>query len=130
MKRSKANQRDLFNEPATAAAAADQQARKPAAMSREIVRPKADQAAGDGRSDRRQPAESPRRSRTSVKECGWCHHRYWWLSIYDVLVCANCHPPAHADLVVEWIGDPWPENGLKPNPTRPRPANRWPYVLG
>ncbi|NLX94632.1 MAG: hypothetical protein GXY83_00505 [Rhodopirellula sp.] len=138
MTRTASNQPTLFsNEPPTATAAADRQTREPAAMSRDMNRRKANQVgpgardfAGDGRGDRRQPASHPERSQKAEKECGWCHHRWWWLSIYGVLVCGNCHPPAVPGLAVEWIGDPWPKDGLKPNPSEPRPVERrWPYVL-
>lgn len=35
--------------------------------------------------------------------CCGCGSLKWWLSIYGATICARCHPPASAALVVRWI---------------------------
>jgi len=36
--------------------------------------------------------------------CHICHgHQGWWLSVYGVLTCNECHPPAALDLVKMWF---------------------------
>lgn len=35
--------------------------------------------------------------------CYCCKGSRWWLSVYGVLVCATCHPPAVPELVSRWI---------------------------
>jgi hypothetical protein len=36
--------------------------------------------------------------------CPWCHGTRRWRSIYDVLICATCHPLGDAALVGAWEG--------------------------
>lgn len=35
--------------------------------------------------------------------CYACGNANWWLSVYGVLVCATCHPPATAELVRRYV---------------------------
>ena len=35
--------------------------------------------------------------------CYACKRSRFWKSIYGVIVCGRCHPPAHDRLVSEWI---------------------------
>lgn len=35
--------------------------------------------------------------------CWCCKGSRWWLSVYGVLVCATCHPPAVPELVARWL---------------------------
>ena len=37
--------------------------------------------------------------------CFACKERRFWRSIYGVVVCGTCHPPASPGRVAEWIGD-------------------------
>jgi hypothetical protein len=55
-----------------------------------------------------------------VHPCPWCGRRSWWRSIYGVVVCGWCHPPAAPELVAEWLDGA--ETGLaqEPAPGRPR----------
>lgn len=34
--------------------------------------------------------------------CRVCNGKEAWLSVYDVIVCIRCHPPAHDSLVARW----------------------------
>ena len=44
------------------------------------------------------------RSRTKADlVCHACRERRFWRSVYGVVVCGTCHPPAAPDLVTEWI---------------------------
>jgi hypothetical protein len=40
-----------------------------------------------------------------LQPCPICRHYAWWLSVYGVLVCGVCHPPAPGS-VKKWIADP------------------------
>lgn len=42
-------------------------------------------------------------ARRRARRCGWCGSERFWRSIFGVLVCESCHPPAAGDLVAEWI---------------------------
>ena len=114
------NERSLFGdiEPSPATKQATRQRAKREAISRDI------RAAAGGKA-----AVAGPRSPATSRPCPWCHHRHWWRSIYGPVICANCHPPAAPELVAEWIDPPDPQPAPKPDVTRPRPANRWPYVL-
>ena len=46
--------------------------------------------------------------------CRACRERRWWLSIYGVVVCGVCHPPAAPRLVERWLADP--ESDAAPDP--------------
>jgi len=35
--------------------------------------------------------------------CPWCRQSLYWQSRNGILVCATCHPPAAAGLVVEYV---------------------------
>ncbi len=35
--------------------------------------------------------------------CYCCRRQRFWRSIYDVVICATCHPPADPSLVTKWI---------------------------
>jgi hypothetical protein len=37
--------------------------------------------------------------------CPVCHGTRRWRSIYDVLICGACHPPADVALVAAWLED-------------------------
>ncbi len=39
-------------------------------------------------------------------KCFACRGSRFWRSVYDVIVCARCHPPADLSLVAAWIGEP------------------------
>ena len=55
-----------------------------------------------------------------VQPCPWCGRRKWWRSVYGVVVCGWCHPPAAPELAAEWLDGA--ETGLaqEPAPGRPR----------
>lgn len=38
--------------------------------------------------------------------CFACRGTRFWRSLYNVFVCARCHPPADLSLVAAWIGEP------------------------
>jgi hypothetical protein len=38
-----------------------------------------------------------------ARRCQSCRGRRFWRSVYDVTICATCHPPAAPDLVAAWI---------------------------
>ncbi len=43
---------------------------------------------------------------TDLKEparCGYCRGFVFWASVYGVMVCAACHPPASPRLVTAWF---------------------------
>ncbi len=42
--------------------------------------------------------------------CYCCHRTRFWLSVYGVMICATCHPPAVETLVVRWL-----DLGVDPN---------------
>jgi len=35
--------------------------------------------------------------------CYCCGEVAWWLSVYDVVICGRCHPPADPSLVRAWV---------------------------
>ncbi len=35
--------------------------------------------------------------------CYACRGHRFWRSVYDVIICVTCHPPAAPELVVEWM---------------------------
>jgi hypothetical protein len=45
---------------------------------------------------------------TGAWRCHCCHGTRRWRSIYGVVVCAQCHPPADAALVAGWAGEAYP----------------------
>jgi hypothetical protein len=51
---------------------------------------------------RRLLAKAPGKVRL-VGACSGCGSLRFWLSIYDSLLCSICHPPAHPDLLKEWL---------------------------
>jgi hypothetical protein len=57
--------------------------------------------------------------RAGVRPCPWCGRRKWWRSIYGVVVCGWCHPPAAPELVAEWLDGA--ETGLAQEPAAGRP---------
>lgn len=50
--------------------------------------------------------DEPARPGPTSPVCRACGSRRFWRSIYGVVVCAGCHPPAAPDLVAEWMGAP------------------------
>jgi hypothetical protein len=34
-----------------------------------------------------------------AESCHRCHEYNWWVSIYGVLICGFCHPPASKELI-------------------------------
>jgi hypothetical protein len=48
------------------------------------------------------PLRSPARLLDTCYACGTTQR---WQSIYDVVVCAKCHPPADVALVAAWEGE-------------------------
>ncbi len=63
----------------------------------EDMRPKGERA------DETPAAPQARKTDTS-HVCPSCHTFSWWLSIYNVLVCGVCHPPARSKFAKQWIG--------------------------
>ena len=52
---------------------------------------------------------SPDADRAATKVvCYCCRESRFWRSIHGQVVCGICHPPAHPDLVAEWIPRPDP----------------------
>lgn len=37
------------------------------------------------------------------RRCQACHSYLFWVSVYGVVTCASCHPPATPQLVREWF---------------------------
>lgn len=40
------------------------------------------------------------------RPCNTCRGRRFWVSVYDVIICGTCHPPAMPSLVKRWIEIP------------------------
>lgn len=49
-------------------------------------------------------ADLTRGSTAKADACFACQGTRRWVSIHGVVVCGECHPPACASLVKEWIG--------------------------
>lgn len=49
------------------------------------------------------PADRRGAVQPSPGACRWCKGKLWWRSVYNIVVCARCHPPALPELVVEWV---------------------------
>ena len=64
----------------------------------------------------RRPA--PKAAGFGVLPCLWCGARNFWLSIYGVLTCEQCHPPAAPALVKKRIlaEPPTPDRVRRPRP--------------
>lgn len=54
----------------------------------------------------RQERDGPQQSETRWRRCPACRGTRFWRSIYNVIVCARCHPPAAPQLVAEWLDQP------------------------
>jgi hypothetical protein len=37
-----------------------------------------------------------------TRRCGACNSWLYWVSVYGVVMCSTCHPPANRDLVKTW----------------------------